>query len=155
MQTSTILSPVGFLRLTAQEAALTRIEFLGPQADALPPTDALLIEVARQIALWFDDPAFCFDVPTQVQGTAFQRRVWAQIAAIPCGEVRTYAAVAQAISSAPRAVGGACGANPLPLVVPCHRVVAAHSLGGFNRGAGGVDWLPIKRWLLAHEQNHC
>jgi methylated-DNA-[protein]-cysteine S-methyltransferase len=56
------------------------------------------------------------------------------------------------VESAPRAVGGACGANPLPLIVPCHRVVAVNGLGGFNARKDGVDWLPIKRWLLNHER---
>jgi len=84
-------------------------------------------------------------------GTTFQRRVWAQIAAIPNHQTRTYGEVAKALHNAPRAVGQACGANPFPLVVPCHRVIATGGgLGGFARNRGGF-LLDVKRWLLAHE----
>jgi methylated-DNA-[protein]-cysteine S-methyltransferase len=78
--------------------------------------------------------------------------VWKEIAAIPQRETRTYGEVAKALHNAPRAVGQACGANPFPLVVPCHRVIAAGGeLGGFARN-GGAFMLDIKRWLLAHER---
>ena len=84
-------------------------------------------------------------------GTVFQRRVWAMIAAIPAGHTSTYADIAAHLHTAPRAVGQACGANPVPLLVPCHRVVARGGLGGFARCDGGY-LLEVKRWLLAHEQ---
>jgi methylated-DNA-[protein]-cysteine S-methyltransferase len=86
-------------------------------------------------------------------GTRFQRRVWEEIARIPNRRTKSYGELAKAIKSAPRAVGQACGANPYPLVVPCHRVIAADgSLGGFAR-QGGDFFLEIKRWLLAHERS--
>lgn len=146
-----IASPVGNLGLREEGGFLVGIEFLGPQVAVLAPQTALLRETQRQLAVWFVDPAFPFDLPLRFNGTEFRCNVWAQIAAIPCGEVRTYADIAHALHSAPRPVGGACGANPLPLVIPCHRVVAMNGLGGFNAKRGGQDWLPIKRWLLAHE----
>jgi methylated-DNA-[protein]-cysteine S-methyltransferase len=97
------------------------------------------------------DPAFEFGLPLAPAGTHFQRRVWARIAAIPSGQTLSYGEVAAAIGSGPRAVGNACGANPYPIVVPCHRVVAAnHGLGGFARNSGGF-LLDIKKWLLRHE----
>ncbi|SFN52404.1 methylated-DNA-[protein]-cysteine S-methyltransferase [Formivibrio citricus] len=148
-----IASPVGFLGLQETAGVLTRIEFLGPQAVARAPQSALLQETGRQLAAWFADPAFEFSLPYRLEGTEFRRKVWLQIAAIPCGEVKTYTEIANALDSAPRPVGGACGANPLPLVIPCHRVVAAQGLGGFNAKRGGQDWLPIKRWLLDHERS--
>lgn len=148
-----IASPVGFLGLQESAGALTRIEFLGAHVCVRPPQNVLLQEVERQLAAWFANPAFNFDLPYRLDGTEFRRRVWAQIAAIPCGSVRTYAEIARELDSAPRPVGGACGANPLSLLIPCHRVVASHGLGGFNARRDGVDWLPIKRWLLAHEQS--
>ena len=96
-------------------------------------------------------PAFNFGLPLRPSGTAFQRRVWAQIAAIPNGQTHTYGELAKALKNAPRAVGQACGANPYPLVVPCHRVVATGGgLGGFARERGGF-LLDVKRWLLKHE----
>lgn len=147
-----IATPVGFLGLRADSGFLVRVEFLGPQAVEIPPPSGLLREAQRQLAVWFTDPVFQFTIPCRLDGTAFQRKVWEQIATIPCGAVRTYSEVAKTIGSAPRAVGGACGANPLPIVVPCHRVVAAHGIGGFNARRDGLDWLSIKRWLLRHEQ---
>jgi methylated-DNA-[protein]-cysteine S-methyltransferase len=90
-------------------------------------------------------------LPLRPSGTAFQRRVWGQIAAIPSHQTRTYGEVAKALHNAPRAVGQACGANPFPLVIPCHRVIATGGgLGGFARHGGGF-LLDVKRWLLAHE----
>jgi methylated-DNA-[protein]-cysteine S-methyltransferase len=97
------------------------------------------------------DPTFTFGLPLRPAGTFFQRRVWGEIAAIPLGETETYGALAKNLKNAPRAVGQACGANPYPLVVPCHRVIAAGGgLGGFNRHGGGF-LLEVKRWLLTHE----
>lgn len=148
-----IASPVGALGLLAKNDQLSAIEFLGDGVVLRPPQTALLQEVQRQLDAWFDNPAFHFDLPYCLEGTLFRRKVWEQIARIPCGQVLTYADIARELHTSPRPVGGACGANPLPLVIPCHRVVATHGLGGFNARRGGVDWLPIKRWLLAHEQS--
>jgi methylated-DNA-[protein]-cysteine S-methyltransferase len=96
------------------------------------------------------DPQFRFDLPLASHGTLFQRRVWGKIAAIRAGRTRSYGELARELRSAPRAVGQACGANPLPLVVPCHRVLAAAGIGGFAHCEGGFH-LSVKRWLLAHE----
>jgi methylated-DNA-[protein]-cysteine S-methyltransferase len=83
------------------------------------------------------------------KGTPFQRRVWQAISAIPKGQVLTYSEIAQQVGSGPRAVANACGANHLPLVIPCHRVVAKDGLGGFMNGAVGGQ--KVKKWLLKHE----
>jgi methylated-DNA-[protein]-cysteine S-methyltransferase len=83
-------------------------------------------------------------------GTPFQRRVWQRLSAIPAGETLTYGALARELGTSARAVGGACRTNPIPLVIPCHRVVATNGLGGYSGERGG-DWLAKKRWLLAHE----
>lgn len=85
----------------------------------------------------------------QQQGTAFQQRVWQAIAAVPLGQVATYGQIASQIGSGPRAVANACGANHIPLIIPCHRVVAQNGLGGFMQGK--EYGLSFKRWLLAHE----
>lgn len=136
------------VRCSADE--IFEIEFLAPRAEEAPQT-LLAKEVVRQLRAYLKDPRFEFGLPLAPAGTPFQRRVWAQISAIPCGQTRCYGDLAQALKSAPRAVGGACGSNPYPLVVPCHRVVAKDGgLGGFNRASGGL-LLDIKRWLLAHE----
>lgn len=130
---------------------VTDIEFLEPRQPLIPPGGSLAGEVASQLAKWLKHADFMFDLPLKTQGTPFQRQVWAQISAIPLGQTRTYGDLAKALKSAPRPVGGACGANPFPVVVPCHRVVAAGGgLGGFNRAREGF-LLDVKRWLLDHE----
>ncbi len=128
-----------------------QISFIEPRPEKKPRTP-LAAETARQLHAYLKQPDFVFGLPLKPSGTIFQRRVWQQIAAIPCGVTRTYGEVAKSLSNAPRAVGQACGANPFPLVVPCHRVIATGGgLGGFSRHGGGF-LLDVKRWLLAHEQ---
>jgi methylated-DNA-[protein]-cysteine S-methyltransferase len=98
------------------------------------------------------DADFVLSLPLRPAGTRFQRRVWDEIARIPSHRTKSYGELAKAVKSAPRAVGQACGANPYPLAVPCHRVIAADGgLGGFAR-QGGEFFLEIKRWLLVHER---
>lgn len=146
-----VLAAPGFcLGLRCGDDAVTGIEFLEPQA-GIPPQSALAKESVDQLRAWLKDPAFRFSLPLAPAGTPFQQGVWRGIAAIPCGETLTYAELAAAVGSGPRAVGNACGANPYPVVVPCHRVVASGgNLGGFARNRGGF-LLDVKRWLLAHE----
>lgn len=137
------------VRCSADE--VTAIEFLEPRGE-MKPAAPLAKEAVRQLRAWLQDPAFEFGLPLAPAGTDFQRRVWRQIAAIPPGQTRTYGELAKALHSAPRPVGGACGANPYPVVVPCHRVISTGgSLGGFNRQRGGF-LLEVKRWLLDHER---
>lgn len=146
-----IVAAPGFaLGVSCDDDEITGIEFLEARPE-VAPTTPLAAEAVRQLAAYLADPAFVFSLPLQAAGTPFQRRVWAQIAAIPLGRVETYGQLAKNIKNAPRAVGQACGANPYPLVVPCHRVIAAGGgLGGFNRHGGGF-LLDVKRWLLHHE----
>jgi methylated-DNA-[protein]-cysteine S-methyltransferase len=111
---------------------ITGIDYLEPRAELAPRTP-LAKEAVRQLRAWLADPAFEFGLPLAPAGTHYQRRVWKQISAIPVGQTRSYGEVAAAIGSGSRAVGNACGRNPYPIVVPCHRVVAAnHGLGGFG-----------------------
>lgn len=143
--------PTFSLGIRCDADAITAIEFLEPRTEIKPATP-LAKEAVRQLRAWLKDPAFEFGLPLAPAGTDFQRRVWEQIAAIPRGQTRSYGELARALHSAPRPVGGACGANPYPVVVPCHRVVATGgSLGGFNRQRGGF-LLEVKRWLLDHER---
>ncbi|MBI4756713.1 MAG: methylated-DNA--[protein]-cysteine S-methyltransferase [Betaproteobacteria bacterium] len=127
---------------------ITEIRFLPPQPE-MPATTPLAAEAASQLRAWLADPDFAFDLPLAAAGTAFQNRVWGQVLAIPRGATRSYGELARALDSAPRAVGQACGANPYPVVVPCHRVVAAGGTGGFAHSREG-PLLDIKHWLLAH-----
>lgn len=146
-----IVAAPGFaLGINCDEDEINGIEFLPPQP-ARAPDSPLAAEAVRQIEAYLAAPDFDFNLPLRPAGTAFQRRVWGAIAAIPLGQVATYGDVARQLANAPRAVGQACGANPYPLVVPCHRVIATGGgLGGFNRQGGGF-LLDVKRWLLRHE----
>jgi methylated-DNA-[protein]-cysteine S-methyltransferase len=147
-----VLAAPGFcLGIRCDDRLITGIGFLEPRAEQAATTP-LAAEAVRQLRAWLDDPEFRFDLPLAPAGTQFQRRAWAGIAAIPRGSTKSYGELAAAIGSGPRAVGNACGANPYPVVVPCHRVVsAAGGLGGFARSRGGF-LLDVKRWLLAHER---
>jgi methylated-DNA-[protein]-cysteine S-methyltransferase len=112
---------------------------------------ALGREVTTQLTAYLRDPLTPFDLPLAAAGTLHQRTVWQVMRTISPGSTLTYGEVAAQIGSSPRAVGCACGANPFPVVIPCHRIVAAGGrLGGFAHSTSG--FLPgIKRWLLAHE----
>lgn len=146
-----IVAAPGFgVGLRCDETEIHSIEYLEPVAE-VGPENALAIEAERQLRAYLADPDFVFDLPLRPSGTAFQRRVWGAIAAIACHQTKSYGELAKALHNAPRAVGQACGANPFPLVVPCHRVIASDgTLGGFARQRGGF-LLGVKRWLLAHE----
>lgn len=146
-----IVPAPGFaLGVRCDGSAVTGIVFLAAQAES-PATSPLATETVRQLRAYLRNPDFCFDLPLAPGGTGFRRRVWDAISAIPKSEARTYGELARDLATAPRAVGQACGANPLPVVVPCHRVVASDgTLGGFAHSRGGL-LLDIKRWLLNHE----
>lgn len=146
-----IASPVGPLGLAQDGDALSRVAFLSNRHRPRPPATPLLHEAANQLARYFTDPDWRFDLPLDEHGTPFQRRLWAELRGIPRGETRSYGTLAAQLDSGPRAVGGACRANPLVIVTPCHRVVAARGgLGGF---AGATTGRPVqtKQWLLDHE----
>jgi methylated-DNA-[protein]-cysteine S-methyltransferase len=148
-----VVAAPGFcLGVRCDEAEILGLQFLLPRAE-LSPANALAAEAVRQLSGYLADADFAFSLPLQPAGTRFQRRVWEEIARIPSRQTRSYGDLAKAIHSAPRAVGQACGANPYPLAVPCHRVIAAGGgLGGFAR-QGGDFFLEIKRWLLRHERS--
>ncbi|HRW38951.1 MAG: methylated-DNA--[protein]-cysteine S-methyltransferase [Acidimicrobiales bacterium] len=145
-----VASPIGDLVLTGDGRALTRCLMTGPdlapiELGGLAPDDGSLDEAAGQLGEYFAGERRSFDLALSPAGTEFQRRVWAQLRAIPYGTTSTYGEVARAIGATNgfRAVGLANGRNPIAIVVPCHRVIGADgSLTGY---AGGVD---RKRFLL-------
>ena len=145
-------SPIGALTLASNGEALIQLEFEGGKyaLQAYPPgADAILDQARRELDAYFAGRLRVFEVKTAPHGTAFQRKVWAALRAIPYGETRSYAQQAQAIGSpkAMRAVGTANGRNPIPIVIPCHRVIGANgALTGFG---GGIE---RKQILLELEQ---
>jgi len=145
-----IETPFALLGIRASGDRVEQIVFLRADGKTLAPQNRLSQRACAQIERYLEDPEYSFDLPIASQGTPFQRRVWRKIAAIGPGRTRSYGEIARELGSSPRAVGQACGANPVPLVVPCHRVLAAGGLGGFAHHEGGFH-LSVKRWLLAHE----
>ncbi len=142
-----IKTPFGVFAVYCDEYAVLKTEYLPPQSAALPPRNYLAKETARQVRAYLQKPrGFVFDLPLLSAPTAHQRRVRAAMLGVGGGEIRTYGQIAAQINSSPRAVGGACRANFLPLLVPCHRIVAADGLGGFM--GAGVHHRGIKRDLL-------
>ena len=148
--TAKVATPFAVLGIRTAGELVTRIEYLPRGAATLAPVNKLAAKVCRQIEKYLDDAEYEFDLPFEFRGTAFQQRVWRAIHAIPCGKTLTYLDVARQLKSAPRPVGGACGANRIPLVIPCHRVVASSGIGGFMHARGGEP-IAIKQWLLRHE----
>ncbi|BAN24014.1 methylated-DNA--[protein]-cysteine S-methyltransferase [Caballeronia insecticola] len=144
-------APFGKVGIRADDRFVREIVYLPDDTPAIAPHKPLAEEAAGQIRRYFDAPSMRFDLPLAIGGTAFQRRVWQGICGIAPGNVWTYGQLAREIGSVPRAVGQACGSNPLPIVIPCHRVVAAGGIGGFAHHPGEGFYRNVKRWLLAHE----
>lgn len=145
-------TPVGPIALYADAGVLYRIEFLPPQSPPFGVRGAwpCVQRALAQLSDYFRDPASAFSLPLDPRGTPFQHRVWTALERIPPGQVRTYGELARVLGTAPRAVAAACRANPLPIIVPCHRVVAADGPGGYAGAVAGPP-LAVKRWLLGHE----
>ena len=138
-------SPLGALTVFEDAGAIVVLEWgRAPAAETSP----LLDEAKRQLDSYFGGRIRVFDLPLQPRGTPFQEDLWRLLAKIPYGTVLTYGALATRLKSAPRAVGGACGKNPIPILIPCHRVLAA---GGFLGGYSGGTGIETKRALLRHE----
>lgn len=144
------LTPFAVLGIRLEQEMLAGIDFLPLGEATLAPSDALTRQVCKQIEAYLHDPDFHFDLPLRQSPTPHQMKVWQAMRAIPRGQTMTYGALAQQLGSSPRAVGQACGANPLPLIIPCHRVVAKNGAGGFMHHVSGAP-IAIKDWLLRHE----
>ncbi len=147
MQSATFESPLGWLRVVEAEDRITRLQWRDGRDPKEPTPRPLLAEAKRQLAAYLDGSLRGFDLPLAPSGSAFQLSVWREMVRIPYGEVSTYGEIALRTGGEARAVGGACGANPIPLFIPCHRVVAGDGLGGYSGGGG----LATKRRLLIFE----
>jgi methylated-DNA-[protein]-cysteine S-methyltransferase len=143
-------APFAMLGIRCSEDALLGIDFLPLSIAPQQAESVVANSVCAQLHDYLHDPDALFDVPLAWHGTAHQQKVWRALLAIPRGVTRHYGELATELHSAAQAVGQACGANPLPIIIPCHRVVGKTGLGGFMRHADG-DALDIKRWLLSHE----
>jgi methylated-DNA-[protein]-cysteine S-methyltransferase len=130
---------------------ISKIDYLPLDAALIAPRNALAKAFSKQCGQYFKDALSVFDVPLKPAGTAHQQKVWNATQGIGVGKTSTYGEIAKIIKSGPRAVGTACGANPYPLVTPCHRIVSAQGLGGFMKEDAPGFYRQIKIWLLKHE----
>ncbi len=137
-------SPVGDLTISEDGGAIVAIDWgwVPEQAET-----TLLVEARQQLHDYFDGVRTEFNLPLAPFGTPYQKRVWQALCAIPSGSTRSYADIARSVGGSPRSVGGANGRNPIPIVIPCHRVIATTGIGGYSGGEG----LPTKLFLLALE----
>lgn len=138
-------SPLGALTLSEEAGAIVAVDW-GFGRDQTPTT--LLRRARDQMIAYFDGALRQFDLPLAPGGTPFRKRVWQALLEIPYGGTASYGALVARVGGSARAIGGANGANPLPILIPCHRVVGSTGLGGYSGG----DGLSTKRWLLALEQ---
>jgi len=138
MPASDLETPVGRLRAVSDGEALIRVTWLSDTDRPADEEDAVSRETVRQLAAYFHQGLTAFDLPLAFRdGSGFERAVWEGMRAIPYGETWTYGELAGRVGGVARAVGGACGRNPIPVVVPCHRVVGSSGrLVGFSGGAG-------------------
>lgn len=145
MLEKTVTTQFGDLVLLQEADAIAAVRWGRARQEG---SSALLEEAARQLAAYDQGTREAFDLPLKVEGSAFQRAVCDAIYAIPFGETRTYGDIAKSLGAPAQAVGQACGGNPIPIIIPCHRVMGAKGLTGFS-GAGGVE---TKVALLKHEK---
>lgn len=149
MSYAILTTPIGNLCITCSPTGVTAVEHMALGKPVLAKSGTLAAKVEAQLTEYFSGTRTSFDLPLEPKGTAFQQTVWKELARIPCGKTRTYSEVAKKIkTNSPRAIGTACGANPLLILIPCHRVVAKDDgLGGFSAG------LENKEWLLEFEKS--
>ncbi len=141
-------APFGAVSISVQGMQIG-IDLLTEKHQSKTSENKIVKLAAEQVAAYFSDSYHYFNLPVVLKGTTFQRRVWQVISGIPTGQVLTYGEIATEVGSGARAVANACGANYLPLVIPCHRVVAKNGLGGFMKNKPNGE--KIKKWLLKHE----
>lgn len=137
-------SPIGDLTLSDADGAIVAVDWGWGRDQSETP---LLCAARDQLFAYFDRALMAFDLPLKPAGTPYQRRVWGALCAIPYGATRSYGEIARTAGGAARSVGQANGRNPIPILIPCHRVLASGGLGGYSGG----DGLDTKRWLLALE----
>jgi len=144
-------APFGAMGVRIAGDRLTGLVFLPADTPCVKPKSAFLRQIDKELAAYYANPAHIFSLPLLAEGTPFRQRVWQALVHIPGGQTISYGELARRVDSAPRAVGQAVGDNPIPIIIPCHRVVSADgSLGGFNHSREGF-FQNVKAWLLAHE----
>jgi methylated-DNA-[protein]-cysteine S-methyltransferase len=136
--------------VAVRDGIVTELKYLPLSAASISPKSELAKRAERQLEGYKRDPNSGFDLPVVIEGTELQKSVWKAMCAIPRGKTRTYGDLARELGADARNIGQCCGDNRLPLVIPCHRIVAADGIGGFAHATSGY-LLEVKRWLLMHE----
>jgi len=146
----TLLStPIGCIKITVNNKYLTNLKFI--QKSTLKIDNSIFVKsIEQQLQSYFSNPKFKIKIPIKPHGTTFQKSVWNKLQEIPSGIVCTYGELAKKLNSSPRAIGQACKANPIPIIIPCHRIISKTSVGGFM--GNSTKFLKIKKNLLSHEQ---
>ena len=147
---ATVSTPIGKIGVRTSDKCLLGIDYLGKDDLIVRPKIMIAKETIEQVLCYFSDPEFSFEIPFSLNVTPFQKIVLQVLQEIPVGGTRTYTELAQQLGTKPRPVGNACRRNPIPIVIPCHRIVASSSMGGYSGVIKG-PFLEIKRWLLQHE----
>ena len=137
------------LAITTTERGLAGIDYVH-DLPIQSATDKYAEDVIRQLERYFEDPQWNFDLPLDITGTHFQQRLWRALNKVPAGTTDTYGQLAHQLNSAAQAVGQACRRNPVPVVVPCHRIISRQGMGGYAGETDG-EKMQIKKALLAHE----
>lgn len=145
-----INTPIGKLGIEIKEGALVRLAYLAKTTSPKKQNSPLLDEVVAQLNAYFANPHHVFTLPICTFGTDLQKLIWKALSNIPVGTTKTYGELAQQLNTSPRVIGNACRANPLPIIIPCHRVVAANHMGGYAGQKQG-KFIQIKKWLLEYE----
>ncbi len=148
-----IETQVGRIAVINDDDGLSRIDlFANDVRYRVSQSNALTELLLEQLNCYFNKSQCEFDIPLAIKGTDFQKRVWRKLCEIPAGETWTYGQLAKTLETSARAIGGACRHNPIPIVIPCHRIVAAKGVGGYSGQWKQGKKIDIKAWLLNHEQ---
>jgi methylated-DNA-[protein]-cysteine S-methyltransferase len=151
MYTTILSTPIGNLGITIRDNKLSNIDFLTFEHPTKPSDHPLSHQITTELLSYFQNSQHHFQLPIELSGTVFQKKVWQALWEIPPGTTVSYGELAKQLKTSSRAIGNACRRNPIPIVVPCHRIVAKASIGGFvGKTNGGM--IDIKQWLLAHEK---
>lgn len=149
-----LATPFRRIGLRFNNESLAAVDFLDAEEEEVTSLEIPVLQAVAEIKQYCHSADHQMNIALHLEGTDFQKRVWQAIAGIPRGEVRSYGQLAEQLKSSARAVGNACAANPVPVVIPCHRVVASDNLGGycgetFEKSPRGL--MRVKAWLLLHE----
>lgn len=145
-----IETPIGKLGIQIAEDSIASVDFLHQNTALITPACSLSQKAVTQIHQYFSNPKTVFDLPLYFNGTPFQQRVWHYLATMHAGTTITYGELAELLHTSARAIGNACRNNPIPVILPCHRVLAKNHLGGFSGKTTGKP-TDIKHFLITHE----